>query len=178
MRMMISLMCFAALLAPVDLLAGRCGPIVQDLMEWDKQDDSENTFYVVLGQVAINKNRGNKTHYHLTRAPVNAEEGAILVTSPHKIAHFNWNSSGYLFSFNDFEISREDRVTILVNRNNSGEVILHDWGDTSIPLKNVECSQDRFGSYVTGRYEENNGTSLLSITMNKRKLNEGQKREW
>ena len=64
-----------------------------------------------------------------------------------------------------FNVSRTDVQDIYLNTSGTGEVILRTWGNTRLPLREMNCTKDAYGYYISGKTLEGNGTTLYAIAL-------------
>jgi hypothetical protein len=146
-----------------------CSSVIKEFMRWDQSNGTQGYDRVVSYGLTTNKIKSSGAYYNFgfasyMRGMFRTQAGKMTSRSTLTFSDRYVSGSSPRQGFN---VKNGDTVSLELDEDGTAAMILESWGNTRLALKNMVCTKDRFGGYITAKTNERNGTSLVTITLHK-----------
>jgi hypothetical protein len=145
-----------------------CRKLVADYRDW-LSEASPGTFATINFEMMTNKIRPErmadglpKTHGGYMQASLGLDGQDLTGRGAKLFSERRENRQG-------FHLNRADQVELRLEPSGRAQIKLITWGNTVLPIRQTSCYRDHFGDFLTGYIYEGNGTSAITVTLQKSK---------
>lgn len=134
-----------------DTALADCRAIVREMITIASRPGTFFNAHVSSSKAGPDRHHASHAYGYLSLQP-----GGSALTGQFRTA---FSDRGY------FSVAQQDVQQVNFFDGGTGSVVLVTWGNSRLPLREMACTRDRFGFYISGKTFEGNGTTLYAVAL-------------